>query len=166
MFYKSVAVLITLAICVWLPVNVAQAQQLINASLPQVVDLRQESQLATSRKLPLLLLFTTEHCEFCELIKHEYLLPMQQDPAYARRVIIREVPADGIHYLRDFDGKLIAGDDLALRYAADLIPTIVFIDANGRVLAEPLVGITSRHHYDQYLEERITQALRTLHAGG
>ena len=148
----------------WLTLLATFACYAQSASLPLVEDLRVEARKAADRQLPILLLFTTEDCEFCELIKSEYLLPMRNNADYAERVMIREVPAGGIHYLRDFDGRLIGGDRLALRYDADLIPTVVFIDSRGRRLVEPLVGITSRHYYDQQLDEAIERALQKVKA--
>jgi thioredoxin-related protein len=148
----------------WLLLLAACAAHASSPSLPVVNDLRVEAQQAAARQLPILLLFSTEYCEFCQLIRQDYLVPMRQDSAYRDRVLIREVPAGGIHYLRDFDGELIGGDSLALRYGADLIPTLVFIDSRGRRLTEPLVGFVSRHYYDQALDAHIDQALGKLQA--
>jgi len=150
------------ALFLWLSLLAAVAAYAQSPSLKLVNDLRVEAKRAADRQLPVLLLFSTEYCEFCALIKNDYLIPMQSNPAYDDRVIIREVPADGIHSLRDFDGRLIGGDSLALRYGADLIPTVVFIDSQGRRLTEPLVGFVSRHYYDQALDAHIELALRKL----
>lgn len=142
-------------------------QPLVHAQPAQPVikpltDLRDAAQRAADEQIPILLLFSTESCEFCALIKQDYLGPMSRNPAYEHRVMIREVPAVDYHYLRDFDGELIGGDDLALRYDADLIPTIVLIDSRGRVLTEPMVGFISRHYYDRTLDANIQQALEKI----
>jgi thioredoxin-related protein len=128
------------------------------SSLKKLIDLRADGKLAAQKHIPMLLLFSSENCEFCALIKQEYLEPMQVNKAYADKLIVREVPAGGIHYLRDFNGKTIGGDSLALRYGADLLPTVIFIDAEGRRLVPPLVGISSRHYYDQALEDHMRRA--------
>ena len=127
-----------------------------------IKDLRVEARLAEQKSLPLLILFSVEDCEFCAYIRSEYLEPMQVNTDYSNKVIIREIIANDFYYLRDFSGELIGADKLALRYKADLSPTVVIMDSKGRVLHEPIVGIVSRHYYDKQLDEAIDTALSKL----
>ena len=141
---------------------ICHATELKRSSIKTIKDLRIESRLAKDKKLPLLILFSAEDCEFCEVIREDYLEPMLASGEYANKVIIREVMATNYDYVRDFNGELIGADNLALRYQADLSPTVVIINSDGQVLAEPLVGITSRHYYDEQLDETINNSLRML----
>jgi len=158
---KTVLRLVPMLLLLWLPDAWVQAEESVHG-VRQLTDLRQDAQLAAERQLPILLLFSTDSCEFCALIKQDYLGPMQNNAAYDRKVIIREVPTSDYHYLRDLDGELIGGDDLALRYGADLVPTVILIDSRGRQLTQPLVGFNSRHYYDRTLEARINAAVEKL----
>ena len=130
--------------------------------VPVIKDLRVEAQLAADNRLPILVLFSMTDCEFCEMIRSEYLQPMHNNPAYRNKVIVREIVAENFKYLRDINGELVSADTLALRYSADLSPTVVFMDAQGKMLVKSIVGIVSRDYYDKKLDDAIAQSLIKL----
>ena len=51
---------------------------------------------------------------------------------------------------------------LAARYAVSLSPTVLLVDASGKVIAGPLVGLMTVDFYGAYLENALEQAARTL----
>lgn len=132
-----------------------------NASeLAHARTLAADARVATDRKLPILLFFSQAGCGFCERARREYLRPLALSGAWATRALMREVPIEAT--LTGFDGKRISGRDLARVYGIRVFPTVVFVDASGNLIAEPLAGFTVPDFYGAYLEQRLEAASARL----
>lgn len=107
--------------------------------LPMVEDLHGESALAQQAGKPLVLMFTLPECPYCKVVRRNYLLPMIReagnDPPQ-----IRELNMAGRQAIRDFDGTVTTPTAVAKRYGVKVAPTLVFVNAAGEILTEPLVG--------------------------
>lgn len=126
-------------------------------------DFQALGERAEARDLPILLMFSSPYCSYCEVVEEEFLVPMLRGGHYDDRVLIRKVQMTvGNRELADFQGGTVTVDDLAARYDVDLTPTVVFLDSEGRPLAEKLVGITTVDYYGGDLDEGIDTALRRL----
>lgn len=135
--------------------RVAIANELVHAK-----SLAADARAATDRKLPILLFFSQAGCGFCERARREYLRPLAGSGAWASRALMREVPIETM--LAGFDGKHLSGRDLARVYGIKVFPTVVFVDANGNLIAEPLAGFTVPDFYAAYLEQRLEAASARL----
>lgn len=129
------------------PVTVFEAQ-----------DLYQEGRVAAAKRLPILIMFSMEHCPYCELIREDFLKPMLRSGDYTNKVIIREIHSDSYATLRDFDGRDVSAEELAHRYRASLSPTVVFLDHKGRELSKRMIGVTTVDYYGGYLDDAIEQS--------
>ena len=147
-----------LSVLILLPLLLGAADPV---SVPRVSDLQALGAEARARNLPILVMFSSEHCPYCMVVREEFLKPMLRSGDYTDRVIIVEIESDET-ILTDFDGRPIEAIDLAQRYAATLSPTVVFLDSDGRELAPRLVGITTVDFYGGYLDEAINTALLHL----
>lgn len=130
----------------------------------QARDLRADARNAESRGLPLLLAFSSSYCGYCEQVEESFLVPMLLSGYDDNRILIRKVMLDSGRSLRDFDGKSVEGAQLASRYQVSMVPTLLFVDAQGRELAERLVGLTTVDFYGGYLENSIEAAVERLRA--
>jgi len=133
-----------------------------DATIKVTRDLQQAGRLSIELQRPLVILFSINDCEFCELIRDVFLQPMQESSIYSQKIIIREIQADSFLKLGDFNGEKVGAGVIAHRYHADVSPTLVFLDGQGKELAEALVGITSVEAYDIKLEHAITTAVNKL----
>jgi len=120
-----------------------------------------KKQLITSH-LPVLIMFSAEDCEYCLLVRQQYLLPMIKSGKYKTKVLFRELFIEDFSYLRNEKGELITGDTLALKYDVDVTPTILFVDANWRELTRRIVGISNLDYFGHLLDESILQANQSL----
>ena len=120
---------------------------------------------STDTKLPIMVLFSSQYCVYCDFIKREYLSPMLISGDYTNRVIIKVVETDEADEVRDFNGKVIDSDLFAGRYNVQFTPTVVFIDARGRELATQIVGLGNEDFYGGQIDEGITQSHTLLRAG-
>ncbi len=151
-----------LALTILSPAILSAAQGGDDVVLLEARDLSREGEEAQRRGLPILIMFSMEHCPYCEIVREEFLKPMLRSGDYDNKVIMREIQSDSFETLRDFDGKAITADALAHRYNASLSPTVVFLDPDGRELVSRLVGITTVHYYGGFLDEAIEQSLQRM----
>lgn len=143
--------------------RIVLAESFTDVRVPLTRDLQADAAQARARGVPLLLMFTLDDCPYCMVVREEFLDPMQRNDNYRKKVLMRILKMDA-GYVTDFDGKRIAVDDLALRYAASVAPTVVLLDHQGKLLTERLLGLTTPDFYGGYLDEAIEQSLRRLQA--
>ena len=63
--------------------------------------------------------------------------------------------------MRDWRGRLVSQGEFAKASGARFAPTVMFFDASGRSLADPIVGL-SKDFFGIYLEQRIATAVRAV----
>ena len=133
-----------------------------SVTMVQVTDLRDEARAASANNLVLVLEFSSEYCPFCRKLEELFLLPMQRNAEYDKKVLIRSVSLDGYETLIDFDGRSLSTTEFASRYDVWLTPTLLFLNAEGRELSEKLVGIWSEDFYGGFIDNRIDEARERL----
>ncbi len=146
---------LVLSVCLWSPVQAS-------STIKTVKDFRELQQQASREKLPVLLLFTSEGCDYCEAIRVNYLNPMIGSGEYQNTILFRQLHMDEFSLLRDRQGKLVGGDQLALQFSVDVAPTILFLNAEGKEIAERIVGLSGVDYFDKTLLLHIQQAVKVL----
>lgn len=128
-------------------------------ALPMPTSLKDAGIRATRKGHPLVVMTTLEGCPYCEVVRNHYLLPMQ---------IAGEIEAvqidvlDKRRNLQNFEGELVSPADQARAWKARFTPTVLFFDAQGREVAERLVGIGLPDFYGAYLDARLKEARARL----
>ena len=122
-------------------------------------DLGRESDM---RKIPVVLFFSSKHCEYCDLVRDEFLNHLSTDPVFMNKLLLREVRMGSNRPLLDFSRQSITHATFTEQRAIDLVPTIQFTDGVGDILVEDIVGVTTLGFYGAYLEQAIEQSLNTL----
>ena len=145
-----------------LTVASVQAEVLPYVKVREPTDLQAVAQEARQRQLPILIMFSSEGCPYCDVVREEFLKPMLRSGDYTDRVIMLEIHSDSYAPIRDFYGQMISADALAHRYRAGFAPTVVFLNHQGKELAERLIGITTRDFYGGFLDEAIEESLHRL----
>jgi len=134
------------------------------AVLRQATDFAADAREARVLNAPVMVLFSQSWCPWCERVRREYLAPMQRDPAYRNRVLIREVDADAGDALVDFSGAATTQKEYASRFRVAMVPVIVLLGPDGALLSEPMVGMRLPDFYQAYLDEAIDNGRRKLGA--
>ncbi len=132
--------------------------------LPQINDARNEASMAQQKKLPILIMFGTEGCPFCQLLKEDFLIPMIISGDYTDKVILREAYVAANISLIDFTGKKVSSSEFARHYGVSLYPTTVLVDHTGEPLVEKIIGITTPSLFGGTLDDAIDKALLKLTA--
>lgn len=125
-------------------------------------NFKTDAREADQRHVPILLLFTSPGCQYCERVKQEYLLPMNKDAAYRKRVIIREVTMGASTALTDFDGSPTTESAFAAAHKVSIVPTVLVVDTHGNPTGEAIVGLLIPDFYYGYLEAAIDDGLRKV----
>lgn len=147
-----------------LAVPAVRADQAPRVHIPDASNFALDGRVAEQRQLPLMVVFTSEYCSYCQELEADFIRPMIISGDYTDKVIIRRVQLDGYGPLRDFDGSDISVDDFSLRYRIRVTPTVVFLGPHGRSLVKPLVGIATPDFYGGELDNAIDSALSRMHA--
>ena len=157
-----------LCILTWLIVAPACAQAGAPGEIPALapaLDLAADGRQARRLHAPVMILFSESWCPWCERVRREYLLPMQNDSSYRDRVLIREVDAASGAALTDFSGAATTQKIFAARFNVRRVPVIVLLGPDGELLSEPMVGMALPDFYQAYLDEAINSGRRKLGAG-
>lgn len=149
-----------LAILAWLPGALCAAE---GAALLPARDLARDGRDMNARKLPMMVLYSQANCAWCERARREYLIPMQRDPAYRDKVVLRQIDIDSDAPLTDFSGQATTHRAFGKAQNARVAPTILVYGPTGERLSEPIVGFRIPDFYGAYLERSIDEGLAMLH---
>ena len=141
--------------CTLLPVGAA-------TDLPLAVDLPSEVRQAALAKAPLIVIFSRKDCKYCETVKRDYLLPLLTNPAYADKVVVRQINQDGVQALLDFKGRQTTHARFAAGEKIKLVPVVAFYGPDGRKLADRIIGARLPDFYNLYLQDAIEQSAQML----
>lgn len=130
--------------------------------IPYISDLARDAEVSRTRQIPILVLFKAQDCAYCERVRRDFLLPLQRNPEYAGKVILRQIYRDGKGRIVDFSGKTVTPAQFTGQQGVKFSPTVKLLDADGRTLAEPLIGLTTPDFYGAYLDRAIDEALGKL----
>ena len=132
------------------------------SGLIQAKNFQADARTAAKRRVPIMVLFSSPGCPYCERVKDEYLVPMHQDPAYRSRVIFREVSIGSATPLTGFDGASTTEAAFAAAHKVFMVPTVMVFDTQGKATGEAIVGLLIPDFYFGYLEAAIDEGGRKV----
>ncbi|CAN8139396.1 thioredoxin family protein [Thiomicrorhabdus sp. 6S2-11] len=132
-------------------------------SLAELQNLQTLGAEAKTKQLPILLIFSAEWCEYCEVLKEHVLHPMSINGMYEGKVVfLRNVGIDEPEPIPDWHGNPIKKSKWAYQINADLTPTVVFFDGNGKEVADRIIGISEVGLFASLVHVRINQAYANM----
>ena len=134
-----------------------------DSPLIELNDLPQLAKQSKQNQLPILLLFSAQWCEYCQLLKEEVLEPMMLNGLYENKwLYIRHVGIDQSKPMIDLNGNDIKKAKWAYQLNADLTPTVIFIDHQGNEVADRITGISEITLYASLIHARLNQAYQKM----
>ena len=121
-----------------------------------------EASQAKNAGIPIMVIFSTDHCPYCVRLREEVLKPLNKNGALKGRVLIREFNIEDGGKITDFDGEKIRVRIFVSRYKIYATPTVVLVDHHGKPLTEPIVGFNEADSYTHFLDEAISSAVMSL----
>lgn len=153
------AIAALLFILTWFTAGGAPAQA---EGVPLARDLSDAAKGAREKNRVLLVMFGTPDCPYCRQVLNDFLIPMSRNADYQSKVVMHQVEIGSSQKLVDFAGRTTTHRQFSLQHRARLAPTILLFDADGRVLAEPLVGMITPDYYGAFLDRAIDEALEKI----
>jgi thioredoxin-related protein len=147
-------------ILAWLPAASGAA----GGHLAPARDLAADGRAMRPRGAVMLVLFSQDGCRWCERARREVLLPLQNDPASARHLLLREIALDSDAPMTDFAGRQTTQRRFAADAGARVTPTLMVYGPDGRRLAEPLVGFLTADFNAEYVDRAVAEGRRKLRA--
>ncbi len=132
-------------------------------TLQEMDSFYEVAQQAQRDNLPIMIMFSAEHCGFCIQLKREVLDPMMRNGMYDGKVMyMRQVSLD-MHSPMQFSAtETIEKRAFASMYRADITPTIIFVDSRGLPIADRLVGVFDTQLYAGMIHRSLNQAYEKL----
>jgi thioredoxin-related protein len=125
-------------------------------------DLAADGRAMRARGVVMLVLYSQADCPWCERARREVLLPLQNEPGSARRVVLREVALDADTPLVDFAGRPTTHRAFARGEAARFTPTLMVYGPDGTRLADPIVGFRLADFYAEYVNRAVEEGRARL----
>ena len=135
-----------------------------DSNLPEAEDFAMLALQSNQQKLPILIMYAAETCEYCERLEEEILGPMYQSGEFNDRAIIRKVMIDGIDNIRDFNGNMVDAENFAYKRGVEVTPTLQFVDASGKQLAPEMIGYNTPEFYAKYIENAIDESRQVINS--
>ena len=126
--------------------------------LPPSVSLVEELKRALAAQQPLLVMVSLDGCLFCKAARESYLLPMHQQEGLP----VVQVDMRSTRMSSDFAGLAQTHEQLVQAWRVTVAPTLLFFGRDGAEVAKRMVGGYLPDFYGAYLDDRLSQARRTV----
>jgi thioredoxin-related protein len=136
-----------------------------HSRFPVADDFNKLGAEAEDKQLPILLLISQYHCEYCDQMKREILHPMHANGDFRNRVLIRELVIDTGKKISDFQGNKMDAAAFSQRYGVYVTPTLLFLDSKGLEVAERISGINTIDYLAFYIQNAIETAVEKSFGG-
>jgi thioredoxin-related protein len=119
------------------------------------------SALARQNHTVIMVVFESEDCGYCVKLKQEILNPLS-DTAKQNLPLIKEFDIYSGGKVTDFNGDVIRSRQFKERYQVFAVPTLLILDPDGNLLADPIVGYNSQEEYERLLQESLMASYSAL----
>lgn len=133
-------------------------------SLQAVTDRQADAKLSAALHRPIVILFSLPGCHFCDEVRQNYLLPLVRDSAPDQRPIVREIVVTGSGAITGLHGEPTDEKAVAKAYGIRVTPSVLMLDASGRLLVPAVVGGDTSGLYGGYLDGALRESERLLGA--
>jgi thioredoxin-related protein len=140
-------------------IGVQRAVFASGSEIPLAENLAHSAQLAQQQAVPTVVFVSRDACPYCRTLRDSILEPMYAAGKFEGRAVLVEVSLDKPELLTGFDGQLVSAKDWAQMYKAQITPTLLFLDSEGREIGKRRIGISNLEMYGFYLQKSIDEAL-------
>ena len=127
--------------------------------LPLAKDLFTAAEDARTKRIPVMIAFTTRVCPYCRVARRDHLQPMYVSAKWRDKAIMLDMQLDTADTLTDFEGKVTTVREFAKRMGVRSVPTVIVFDGSGQRTGTPLVGLMGADFYTAYLEQAVEDGL-------
>ncbi len=144
----------------------AQSSPAAQRGIDAADNLAETGLLSRQQDIPVIVFVSRDACPYCRTLRDKILEPMLAAGKFDHRAILVEISLDRGESLTGFKNTQMTAKDFAESYRAEITPTLLFLDSNGREISRRRVGISNLELYGHYLQESIDEALRAIRMEG
>lgn len=128
-----------------------------------VKDFTSDAKESREKHVPILVLFMSNTCSYCDTVLEEFLLPMRRDPESGSQVILRQIEVDSKDKMVDFKGAETTHKSFANKHVDWGVPTVKLFDSKGNELSS-IVGLLTVDFYLGFLNNAISESQEKINA--
>ena len=129
------------------------------SDIPIAGNLEKNAELARQQVVPIIVFVSRDACPYCRTLRDSILGPMYAAGKFEGRAQLVEISLDNPEPLTGFDGRLISPKDWGQTHKAQITPTLLFLDSDGREIGKRRIGISNLEMYAFYLQKSLDEAL-------
>ena len=133
--------------------------------IPPANSFAEIGHLSLQQGMPVVVFVSRDACPYCRTLRDQILTPMLAADKFAHRAILVEVSLDRVDPIAGFEKGQMTAKDFGEFYGAEITPTLLFLDSEGREIGKRLVGISNLELYGHYLQKSIDEALLAIRSG-
>ena len=134
----------------------------VGAEIPPASNLAETGRLSHQQNIPVVVFVSRDACPYCRTLRDTILEPMLAAGKFEQRAVLVEVSLDRVKPLTDFENKQVTAGVFGEVYRAEITPTLLFLDSEGREIGKRITGISNLEFYGHYLQKSIDQALLAM----
>lgn len=148
----------------WLAILACCLTTSARADVPLARDLQQDAEAARAMNGVVLVIFVGAHCSYCETALKEFLIPMSGNADYLSKVVMRRIDNSSFREIKDFQGRKSSHHQFANDNNARMTPTVMVFDSAGKLLAQPVIGLSTLDYYGVSLDQAIDLGVAKVRA--
>lgn len=144
---------------------IPQALLAAGSEIPAADNLTELGRSSQEQHIPAVVFVSRDACPYCRTLRETILEPMFAADKFEHRAILVEISLDRVEPLTGFENQQITATAFGQLYKAEITPTLLFLDSEGREIAKRIVGISNLELYGFYLQRSIDEALESIRTG-
>jgi thioredoxin-related protein len=137
----------------------------VEGEIPSADNLAETGRTSGQQDIPTVVFVSRDACPYCRTLRDNILEPMLAAGKFEYRAILVEVSLDRAKPLTDFGNKQVTAKAFGEFYRAEITPTLLFLNSEGREVGKRIIGISNLELYGHYLQKSIDQSLLAIRSG-
>ena len=133
--------------------------------IPPVKSLSETGRISQQQGIPVIVFVSRDACPYCRTLRDTILVPMLTADKFEHRAILVEVSLDRVDPFTGFENRQVTARAFGQFYRAEITPTLLFLDSEGREIGKRIIGISNLEFYGHYLQKSIDEALLAVRSG-
>jgi len=127
--------------------------------IPPVNNLSETGRFSQQQGIPVIVFVSRDACPYCRTLRNAILGPMLAADKFEHSAILVEVSLDRVDPFTGFENRQMTARAFGQSYRAEITPTLLFLDSEGREIGKRIIGISNLEFYGHYLQKSIDEAL-------
>jgi len=130
--------------------------------IPPVNNLGETGLISRQQGIPIIVFVSRDACPYCRTLRNNILGPMLAADKFDHRAILVELSLDRVEPFTGFENRQMTAKAFGQFYRAEISPTLLFLDSEGREIGKRIIGISNLEFYGHYLQKSIDEALLAM----